>query len=249
MREVAVNASSDQTLRSAERAARWTRGLLMATAVLTVVGVWSGVLQVQLLSRAAAGGISHAEVTANDSRQQFIGLLQFVLFLGTAVAFLVWFRAAHRNLTALGCRNLKYTPGWAVGGFFVPVLNLVRPLQVMREVWRGSDPSNLERGASAEAPARRRLRAPTIVGWWWALFLTSGFVGNIAIRMAFAQNPSLDQLQALSAVLVLSDFVDLPSSLVALRLVGQITKRQAQRRDRLSEVDQPVLAEPGPQGV
>jgi uncharacterized protein DUF4328 len=76
----------------------------------------SGIVQIELLSRAASGGISEAETAANDSRQQLIGVLQFVLNLGTLVAFLMWFHRVHKNLPGLGGRELKYTPGWSVGG-------------------------------------------------------------------------------------------------------------------------------------
>ncbi len=220
----------------ADGAAQWTKGLLVANLVLSVVAIVSGLLQIGLLSRAATGGISDAEAAANDSRQQLIGVLQFVLILGTAVAFLMWFHRVHKNLPGLGGRELKYTPGWAVGGFFVPFLNLVRPLRVMREVWHGSDPSSLERDVASGGPfIRNQLGTPSLVGWWWALFLVSNFFGNIAARMAFAPNPTLDQLQAMSRLLVFSDVLDIPSALVAMRLVARITGWQGERSDRIRQ--------------
>lgn len=215
-------------------AGRWTKGLLVVTLVLSVVGIVSGLLQIELLSRAATGGVSDAEAAANDARQQLIGVLQFVLILGTAVAFLMWFHRVHKNLPRLGGRELKYTPGWTVGGFFVPFLNFVRPLQVMREVWHGSDPSGLERDNRSDGPSiRNQLGTPSLVGWWWALFLVSSFLGNITARIAFAPNQTLDQLQVTSGLLVFSDVLDVPSALVAIRLVARITSWQGERSDRI----------------
>src|SRR5262245_16484676 len=142
---------------SAARRARWTRALLLATLLLSVAESFSGLLQLGLLSRAAGAGISQAEAAANDARQQVVGVLQVVVFLATGVAFLAWFHRAHKNLMALGGRDFKYTPGWAVGGFLVPFLNLVRPLQVMREVWHGSVTTGLERdtGSSGASVTHR----------------------------------------------------------------------------------------------
>lgn len=229
----------------ADGAGRWTKGLLLATLVLSVVGIVSGLLQLELLSRAATGGISQAEAAANDSRQQLIGVLQLLLYVGTVVAFLIWFHRVHKNLPDLGGRELKYTPGWAVGGFFVPFLNLVRPLQVMREVWLGSDPSGLERDIASGGPSiRNQLGTPALIGWWWALFLISGFLGNIAMRMGFGQNQTLDQLQDLTALLVFSDVINIPSALVAIRLVGRITGWQAERGDRIRSAIPPPLPAP-----
>lgn len=214
----------------ADRAARWTQGLLLAGLVLSVVGIFSGLLQIELLSRAATGGISKAEAAANDSREQLIGILQLAVYVGTVVAFLMWFYRAHKNLPALGGRELKYTPGWAVGGFFVPFLNLVRPLQVMREVWHGSDPAGAERDRAPDGPSiRNDLGTPALVGWWWALFLISGFLGHVLLRMTFRENPTLDDLQTLSSFQVLGNMIDIPSALIALILVGRITRWQAQR--------------------
>lgn len=215
---------------SPEAAGWWAKGLLLATLVLAAVGVVSGLLQVELLSRAASGGISAAEAAANDSRQHLIALLKILLFVGTAVAFLIWFHRVHKNLPVLGSRELLYTPGWAVGGFFVPFLNLVRPFQVMREVWHGSDPTRLERDAAADSPPiGGHLGTPSLVGWWWALFLVSNFIGYIAGRMGFSPNQTLGQLQDLSRLLVFSDLLEIPSALVAIRLVGRITSWQVER--------------------
>jgi len=231
----------------ADSAGRWTKSLLVATLVLSVAGMVSGLFQIDLLSRATTGAISDAEAAANDSRQQLIGILRVLVNLGTIVAFLVWFRRTHQNLPALGVRGLKYSPGWAVGGFFVPFLNLVRPLQVMREVWHGSDPAGLERD---EAPngraARDQLGTPSLVVGWWSLFLITGFLGNTTARMAFAPDKSIEQLQVLSGLLVLSDLLEVPSVLVTLRLVGRITRWQTERADLVRQ--RATMALPGHAG-
>lgn len=217
-----------------ERAAQWTKGLLLANIVISVVSIISGILQLELISQATIEGISDAEAASNDSRQQLIGILQFILFIGTSIAFLIWFYNVHNNLSALGSRELKYTPGWAVGGFFVPFLNCVRPLQVMREVWHGSNPSGLALDESPGGPAiRNQLRTPTLVGWWWVLFLLSNFVSYIIMRLGFrihfSQNQTLEQFQALSGFFVISDLLEIPSALVAILLVSRIMSWQSQR--------------------
>lgn len=214
----------------ADRSAQWTRALLKAGVVLAVVGIVSGLLEVELISRATSQGITDAEAAANDARQQLIGQLGMIIYLATIVAFLMWFHRVHRNLASLGNRSLKYSPGWAVGGFFIPFLNLVRPFQVMVEVWHGSDPAGIESvDDDFTQMAAARPRTPALVGWWWALFLFSGFLGQILFRLAFSENPSLDELRAFSSLRILSDIVDIPSALLAILLVGRITRWQSRR--------------------
>jgi hypothetical protein len=240
MKELYLESATDVGARTsftpADNPAGWTKGLLVATLGMSIAGIISGVLQIELLARAATGAVSIAEAAASDSRQQVIGTLQFLLFLPTCIAFLVWFHRVHKNLPSLGARQLKYTPGWAVGGFFVPFLNLIRPLQVMREVWHRSDPSGLERGRTPSGPSiRNRLATPALIGWWWALFLWSSGVSNVVARMGFAHNQTLDQLRVYSGLLVFFDVVEVPSAIVTIRLVGRITAWQAERRHRMRE--------------
>jgi hypothetical protein len=53
----------------------------------------------------------------------------------------MWLHRAAANLPALGGSELRFTPGWAVGWWFVPLANLVLPVLIMTEIWRASDPS------------------------------------------------------------------------------------------------------------
>ncbi|MEO1935287.1 MAG: DUF4328 domain-containing protein, partial [Myxococcales bacterium] len=117
-----------------------------------------------------------AYVESLDARQSAFGIAQVLALLACAVAFCSWFAQTHRNLVGSGVQNLKYSPGWAVGGFFVPFLNLVRPYQVMKEVWAGS--LSLARPLQTDS-----LQLPPIVGWWWALFLISSFLDNASSRL------------------------------------------------------------------
>jgi hypothetical protein len=219
----------------ASGAARWTRGLLMATMVLAVAGVASGVFQISFPPGSGEGS-PEGQIDVGEAVQALIGLLQVLAFLGTGAAFLTWFYRASKNLPALGSVRLAYTPGWAVGGFFVPFLNLVRPLQVMREVWHCSDPSGLERDAALDAfSTRNRLGTPPLVGWWWACFLLSNIVGNAAARIQFSSKPSPDLIQVAGVLSVVSDLLDIPAALLAIRLVGRIASWQVERNSRIQQ--------------
>ncbi len=85
-----------------------------------------------------------------------------------AVVALIWLFRVHENLPALGARNLKYTPLWAVGWWFIPFAHFVRPYQIMHEIWQGSDPGG------GEDPELRVIGPPSaLIGWWWALVVST----------------------------------------------------------------------------
>src|SRR5688500_18010935 len=64
----------------------------------------------------------------------FIGiaaLLRIPLFIAVVVFFLIWVYRAFNNLSALKPGNLEFSPGWAVGWWFIPFANLIKPFQAM----------------------------------------------------------------------------------------------------------------------
>ena len=81
----------------------------------------------------------------------------------TAFGFLIaWTNRAYRNLQRSVPMTCGSRDGWAVGGWFVPFLNFVRPKQIMNDVWRGSSPDGLRRGRLARAVGHAA--APLVVG-------------------------------------------------------------------------------------
>ncbi|APV45009.1 zinc-ribbon domain-containing protein [Dehalogenimonas formicexedens] len=193
--------------------------------VVAAVSIYSDILQVQLIDRVANGGIiTEAEATTNDARVASIGGIYFLVNIVVIVLFLVWIHTAHRNLGPLGSAGLEYTPGWAVGGFFVPFLNLVRPYQVTKEIWKASDPDFL----STTGDNWKKVRVSSILGWWWALFLITGFFGNMVLRSSFNLD-TLENIQSYTYVTLASDIILVPAIILAVVLVLDIDNRQMKR--------------------
>jgi len=70
----------------------------------------------------------------------------------------------------------RFGVGWAIGAWFVPVLNFWRPKQTANDIWSASDPT-------AEG---KHLGSPLLT-WWWLCFLLANWVGWIgAVDEAFA---------------------------------------------------------------
>ena len=54
---------------------------------------------------------------------------------------MIWMFKMAKNVRALGRQGLRYAPGWAIGGWFVPPCVLyVVPWLMFRELWKASDP-------------------------------------------------------------------------------------------------------------
>ena len=200
--------SANYTFREIVGLTKFLKVLLGLGVMMAVVSLLSSLMQAELLHRSS---FSEAEGQANDSRERIIGLFQLALYLFTAIIFGRWIVRANKNVRALGADGLRITPGWAVGYFFVPIVNLWRPYQAMKDLWRAShDPASWATTA-----------AGSILPAWWTLWLLSCFLGQMSFRATMAAK-GLEGLQAATYLQIVSQAVDIPLCLVAIALVTQI---------------------------
>jgi hypothetical protein len=163
--------------------------------------------------------------------QGVIYLLKFPTYVFTVVMFLVWLHRAHSNLATLGARNLDFTPGWAVGWWFIPFANLVKPFQAVREVWSESDPEadDSEQVFFSTGPRT----APTYMGVWWAMWLLSNFSANVASRVY--DPDTMSNVEIGGVLFVTTAVLSVVAAILAIMLVRDITARQAARYTNLLE--------------
>lgn len=145
---------------TAHARARWTTYLLWVCLALDVIGIASGFMQRGLLTRIAAGAqLGPDEADTNDAREHLIGIIQICAFIVTGIVWLVWLYRAYANLRLVGTKKSQFTPGWAVGYWFIPLLNLVRAYQIVVDLWIRSDNGNAADNVAA-------LPRPQLVAAW-----------------------------------------------------------------------------------
>jgi hypothetical protein len=152
----------------------------------------------------------------DDSRFTLIlSLLSLVAELASAIVFSMWIVRVARNVRALGATGLEFTPGWAVGWFFVPIANFFKPFQAMREIWKAS-----------KNPLRWREEATgRVVGWWWLGFLAMTVVDYLASDLG-ASALGLDRLRTATGFFIASDFLHMFAVLPSIVLVSQVCQFQ-----------------------
>jgi hypothetical protein len=161
------------------------------------------------------GQLTPDQVANNDPIQGIIGLLQSGLGIVTGITFLKWIYRAYKNIQGFGAEGLRFSPGWAVGYYFIPILSLIRPVQVMNEIWRASDdPKNWPRRPGS-----------WLIASWWTLFLLYTGVTQVSLEIAI-QASTNDQWTLAAVLAILGDFFSIPLSIAALRLVTEVYRRQ-----------------------
>lgn len=162
--------------------------------------------------------IGHAtpdQVANGDPIQGIVGLLQSGLGIVTGITFLKWIYRAYKNIQGFGAEGLRFSPGWAVGYYFIPILSLIRPVQVMSEIWRASDDPR-------HWPQRP---GSWLIVAWWTLFLLYTGVTQVSLEIAIEAS-SNDQWTLAAVMAILGDLFSIPLSIAALRLVSEIYRRQ-----------------------
>lgn len=113
------------------------------------------------------------------------------------VIFLIWFHKAVTVAVQLR-RPARRTPGWAVGGWFIPIGNFFLPFQSARDIFRAREPGQ------------------STVKRWWAAYLTAllinfplavvaGFDGRVEVAVAAG---ALSLVAWLYAALKAHEFID-----------------------------------------
>ena len=213
---------------SAHTRAQLAKALLLANAGLAVLSI---VVTLLTGGPAAAGEAAAIEEELKPAElvNALVALLQFTVYLATAVVFLMWLHRAYKNLYAFGVRT-EQSPGWAVGNWFIPILNLFRPYQTVKELWVKSDPGvDFSKGY---ADAGLSASQPTLVGVWWAAWIVMIFVDRIAGRLAW-QAETADQLSFAESVGVVSNLITLVAAPLAFLVVKTIDRMQTEKAERL----------------
>ncbi|HEU0302076.1 MAG TPA: DUF4328 domain-containing protein, partial [Longimicrobium sp.] len=146
-----------------------------------------GLVNLSILARLTAGEeVDQARIDAIDLATGLASILGIVAMIVTAVLFIRWLLQARRNALAMGAEGMEYSDGWAIWGWFIPIIALFRPYQVVREAWRASDPA-------PDAPLWVGMAAaPGTMAAWWGCWVVGSVLSQISFRMQLGMNELSD---------------------------------------------------------
>ncbi len=178
----------------------------------TVVSLLAGCYQLYVLEKKREGENVHEDITQlSEWAQKIIGFYKFGFSVALLVVFLNWFRRAYGNLHRLDAGQLRHKEKMAVWSWFIPVINLYRPAQIMLEIWTGTqvkiqkmDPSFvLKKGA------------PLILSWWLLTLLP-----------LLARPVRLTAADHITAVMI-ADALEIPLALLVMLIIRKVSAMEA----------------------
>ena len=134
-------------------AALYARTALSAWSITTETIGWDDLSPAQRQAAAAQAADTEASIAAAWD-------MHAMVLLALGVLFIVWAWRATKNLQRFG-ETPKRKPGWAIGGWFIPIGNLWIPYQTIRDAW-------------TKLPESVKGDRPTGLVWLWAWVLWIG---------------------------------------------------------------------------
>jgi len=206
--------------------ATWTVALVGLGTVLALLTAVLWATHIGTLRGLRDGTVSGSSAQASEDRAAGLETTLLFVILFAGLAWVMWQHRAQSNLRALGAQGLRFTPGWVVGWWLIPVANLAMPPQTMSELWKGSDPK-------AGAVDWKAVKLTPLLPLWWAAWLARLVLSSIGAGVG--KSGDIDSLISRSGWYVAADFILAVAGVLAIALVRGIERREAEKRQRVQE--------------
>ncbi|MEU1704603.1 DUF4328 domain-containing protein [Streptomyces sp. NPDC005706] len=209
---------SEARLRSPLGLGRATVALLGLVVAADLFAMWTGVLEIRVAGD-ILNGINDDAALRRGERSHLLheasGVAQTLALLATAAVFLCWFHRVRVNAEVFDPARHSKARGWAVWGWFCPVVNLWFPRRVALDVW--------DAGARwADRPGHG------LVNSWWTLWIVSLLADRATEWRYDTARGAVGWREALRLMLV-SDALDAAAAVLAVLVVLRVTRMQRER--------------------
>ncbi|MFF5895106.1 DUF4328 domain-containing protein [Streptomyces argenteolus] len=164
--------------------------------------------------------LDDAEARGADLLYAEAGSLQMLAMLATAVLFIIWFHRVRRNAEVFDASRQPMRPGWAIGGWFVPLANFWLPRRIAGGIWSASA------GTGPEGAGPPVSKAPLHL--WWGFWVFSLLLTRYAGRVYEQAMTGREIVDAVTTTAV-ADVVDGVAAALAIVFVHKLTRMQRER--------------------
>jgi hypothetical protein len=193
--------------------------MLGVVALLTVLELVAVAHRLSLLTGIEQGTVSLTTARSADNGVRAAALLRLGGFMVTAGVLIAWQWRIAKNAESLGRIGARWTPGWSIGGWFIPFANFVIPYTIMQELWSSADP----RGSATDWKQRPRSR---LISAWWAAFLASGLIVQFSVTSGNSATATISSIRSSNRIALIGLAVNVIAAVLGMCVVHQLTVRQ-----------------------
>jgi hypothetical protein len=194
----------------------WIKGVSYFCIAASLLSLFAGYLEYDFYQKELHDlwGSAEQASEAQDFQEKWVStaaLFQSAIIF-QIIMFLMWVYRMNKNTRALAPEaKMKYTPAWSVGWFFIPIANLWKPYQVLKEIWLKNQKSSKDVCTDN----------PGFLIWFWIFYVISFSLGQALFRILF-KTKDLSGLILENKLTLLSDFSDIPFYIFTIILVTKM---------------------------
>ena len=244
---------SDDTIapngyKSSMTRADWASGLLIIVILITTTSAYFTYEEIGLLERILLGEqVSEDEANSSDQRIALISGFWLVAYIVAAVFFFLWLHRAFKNLVHLEVADTRFSPGWAIGWWFIPFANFVIPYQAMKELWKTSDANTIQESSTVDPNIwKEAYTSPLLIVWWllWVIgrLLDSWVYARIS-NIDLSEPASVDAFNSAIEGAIRTDWLSISggiltvvTAILAIIIVRTISTRQDARYSMIARI-------------
>jgi Domain of unknown function (DUF4328)/Protein of unknown function (DUF2510) len=133
------------------------------------------------------------------------------------IVVIIWQWRSQTNALALRRTGARFSPGWGIAGWLIPIANYVIPYFVFQDLWRSSD------AQSEPGTEWRSIPSSPLVSSWWIAFVVGTVTPLIAIGLVLTTSTSA---AATDAFVKAAHLVLAAASVIAIFVLRSINQRQ-----------------------
>lgn len=209
--------------------------LLGAAILFSVINIYSDIKDMSFLNNnLESGGVLYYDESSIEYFLISISqLLYVIVFFVSLIIYLIWIRQAYRNLYSLQLKPTEYSSAWAIGAYFVPILNLVRPYTMMKEIWFGSQPVSVETNFHS-SELHFGLSSSGFLKLWWGAVLFDQFITIRSLRFGMKAE-SYQQILVSYWIDLISGVTGIVVLIILLYLIQTINEWQSEKYESRQE--------------
>jgi hypothetical protein len=204
------------------------RGLAIATQILLAIQLLAAIALLfpvlherNLIQRIKSDprSVTLAEAARADNTVNALNGLVLVLYIATGVVWIIWFYRARTNTDAWPSDYQRRRAGWAIGGWFCPIVNFWFPYMMAKDILDDTE-ADVNRG---------RATRPLVVIWW--LGFLALLVGAL-VQRGRGDAQTIDDFTGDATLNIVSVVIRILAIVPAFYVVRQITNAQSARIQR-----------------
>jgi hypothetical protein len=200
--------------------------MLFASCAANVFASWTDWHRYQVAAAFVAEepGVGIADLVSADNLAAGAVWLTVLALLAATAVFLAWLWRARVNAELLCRAEHRLSRGWTVGAWFVPVVNLWFPKQVVDDIWRTSRPGVPRDTHRVDDLAR----SPLVHAWWYTLI--ANVLVLFLLRAETGGEVTVGVLKSAAVYGAVSTLLLVVAAVLLSQVIRQITRWQSTPR-------------------